>query len=359
MDLSLAENIRTYRKQRHLTQEQLAEVLGVTTGAVYKWEAGISFPELSLIVELADFFDVSLDALLGYRMKDNREDAMIKRLNAYCQSRNPDALMEAEKALKKYPNSFEVVHVCAELYLVYGAESHESDLLHRALELLEQARHLISQNRDPEISELTLSGEIAFVYEFLGEPEKSLEILRQNNASGIFNGSIGASLAIFLGRPDEAEPYLLKAMMTEIGTLINTVVGLVFMYLARDDRHSAQEILTWGISLLQGIKMETDAPDFIDKTYAELYILLSHIQLETGKSEEACISISNAARLAARFDSAPDYGVTSFRYGTVPETVGLFDCLGTTAAEGVETMIRMLKNQELYTRWKEVTENDQ
>lgn len=64
MDLSLAENIRTYRKQRHLTQEQLAEVLGVTTGAVYKWEAGISFPELSLIVELADFFDVSLNAFL-------------------------------------------------------------------------------------------------------------------------------------------------------------------------------------------------------------------------------------------------------------------------------------------------------
>ena len=38
----LAENIRAFRKQRGLTQEQLSEVLGVTVGAVYKWEAGVS-----------------------------------------------------------------------------------------------------------------------------------------------------------------------------------------------------------------------------------------------------------------------------------------------------------------------------
>ena len=40
MVLKLPEKIRSFRKQRSLTQEQLAEVLGVTVGAVYKWEAG-------------------------------------------------------------------------------------------------------------------------------------------------------------------------------------------------------------------------------------------------------------------------------------------------------------------------------
>ena len=63
----LAENIRVFRKERGLTQEQLAEVLGVTVGAVYKWEAKLSLPELSLIMELADFFDLSVDALLAAR----------------------------------------------------------------------------------------------------------------------------------------------------------------------------------------------------------------------------------------------------------------------------------------------------
>lgn len=72
MENKLAENIRTFRKQRALTQEQLAEVLGVTVGAVYKWEARLSQPELSTVMELADFFDTSVDVLLGYELKDNR-----------------------------------------------------------------------------------------------------------------------------------------------------------------------------------------------------------------------------------------------------------------------------------------------
>ena len=66
--MRLAENIRSLRKERSLTQEQLAEVLGVTVGAVYKWEAKMSLPELPLIMEMADFFDTSVDVLLGYRM---------------------------------------------------------------------------------------------------------------------------------------------------------------------------------------------------------------------------------------------------------------------------------------------------
>ena len=68
----LAENIRAFRRQRSLTQAQLAEALGVTVGAVYKWENGLSQPELDMLVALADFFDASVDALLGYEMKDNR-----------------------------------------------------------------------------------------------------------------------------------------------------------------------------------------------------------------------------------------------------------------------------------------------
>ena len=61
MKLTLSENIRSFRKERKMTQEQLATVLGVTVGAVYKWESGLSVPELDLIVEMADFFDTSVD----------------------------------------------------------------------------------------------------------------------------------------------------------------------------------------------------------------------------------------------------------------------------------------------------------
>ena len=77
MEIRLAENIRNFRKERALTQEQLSEVLGVTAGAVYKWEAKLSVPELDLIIQMADFFDTSVDVLLGYEIKDNRLEATV------------------------------------------------------------------------------------------------------------------------------------------------------------------------------------------------------------------------------------------------------------------------------------------
>lgn len=49
-----------------LTLERLAEALGVTAGAVYKWESGKAMPELGMLVEIAAFFETSVDALLNY-----------------------------------------------------------------------------------------------------------------------------------------------------------------------------------------------------------------------------------------------------------------------------------------------------
>ena len=92
MKMMLAENIRAFRKERSLTQEQLSEALGVTAGAVYKWEAKLSIPELDLIIQLADFFDTSVDVLLGYEVKDNRLEATVKRLQEYRRRKDPEGL---------------------------------------------------------------------------------------------------------------------------------------------------------------------------------------------------------------------------------------------------------------------------
>lgn len=66
MKMLLSENIARLRRERSMTQEQLAEALGVSFAAVSKWERGAATPELNLIAEMADLFEVSMDALIGY-----------------------------------------------------------------------------------------------------------------------------------------------------------------------------------------------------------------------------------------------------------------------------------------------------
>ena len=60
------ETMKTLRKQRGLNQEQMAETLGVSAQAVSKWETGGSFPDISLLPIIADYFGVSVDYLLGH-----------------------------------------------------------------------------------------------------------------------------------------------------------------------------------------------------------------------------------------------------------------------------------------------------
>ena len=80
MKLSLAQNICRLRKQNGLTQERLAEALGVSFAAVSKWERGAATPDLALIADMADLFSVSLDALAGFELQQSSAEALARRL---------------------------------------------------------------------------------------------------------------------------------------------------------------------------------------------------------------------------------------------------------------------------------------
>lgn len=61
---TIGEKINTLRKQRNMTQDELAEKMGVSSQAVSKWEKDMSIPDLPVLIELSDFFHISLDELV-------------------------------------------------------------------------------------------------------------------------------------------------------------------------------------------------------------------------------------------------------------------------------------------------------
>ena len=65
------DNLVQLRKYRRMTQEELAEMVGVTRQAIAKWESGESIPDLERCKILADVFEVSLDDLANFEPKDN------------------------------------------------------------------------------------------------------------------------------------------------------------------------------------------------------------------------------------------------------------------------------------------------
>lgn len=77
----LCTKIAELRKSSGLTQDALAEKLGVTFQAVSKWENALSCPDISLLPRIAEIFDVSIDALFGLKPKDPEPKAVQKEKN--------------------------------------------------------------------------------------------------------------------------------------------------------------------------------------------------------------------------------------------------------------------------------------
>ena len=186
--MNLAENIKLYRKGSNMTQEQLAEAVGVTVGAVSKWESGATIPDLSTLMALAELFQISLDALLGFRLKGESGDTMADAIKACTGDRSWESgRRQAEAALQRFPNHFGVVHRSAVFYEMMGLETGVEEDLRRAISLYERACTLLEQNRDPAIGHHTLQMHISQCWQWLGESAKALAIRRANNEGGVYD----------------------------------------------------------------------------------------------------------------------------------------------------------------------------
>lgn len=103
--LRLPENLAALRKGKRITQEELAGFLGVTKAAVSKWENGQSMPDILLLPQLAAYFGVTLDELVGYEPQLSKEQIQKIYLDfaaAFAARPFADVLSEVRAAVRQY-----------------------------------------------------------------------------------------------------------------------------------------------------------------------------------------------------------------------------------------------------------------
>lgn len=109
MTIFFSENIKSLRKSRGVTQESFAKYLGVSFQAVSKWERNECYPDITLLPEIAEFFGVSVDELLGID-RAKKEAELTELIYNYDNFVNDDD--KKHKAIldmiEKYPNDFRV-----------------------------------------------------------------------------------------------------------------------------------------------------------------------------------------------------------------------------------------------------------
>ena len=333
MENHVADQIRFYRRQECLTQEQLAEAMGVSVAAVSKWEQGQSLPEIPMLMELADFFDLSVDALLGYRLRSNDRKNVSERLKVLRrEDRYDEGLAEAEKALQKFPNTFTVVYECAKLFEMAGGTRKDKALQRRALDLLTHAIRLLPQNSDPQVSEMSLRLDMANVLLDMEDWERALALFKENNACGLLDDQIGCLLALVKERREEGVPYLSMALLRAVTSLVRVCDGFANVFEARKDMKSAIDILQWKHSVLSGLRKKGTVSE-LDKISAASHAALARLLYDCRDLGGANDELKTAKALGTAYDAAPSHSARNVRFYEGVEHVGIYSDFGRSAMD--------------------------
>ena len=108
MAIYLSEKFKNLRKNRNLTQEQMADIFHVSPQAVSRWENGITYPDIEMLPSLADFFNISVDDLLGIDIK-KKEERIEEIINQICEAIKENAVDKeieiVKNGLEEFPNN--------------------------------------------------------------------------------------------------------------------------------------------------------------------------------------------------------------------------------------------------------------
>ena len=358
MELLLSANIGKLRRAHGMTQEQLAEALGVTFASVSKWERGAATPDLRFLTEMADLFGVSLDAIVGFEVRDGSAAALKERIKLLQRGKKyEEGIAEAEKALLRYPNMFLIVFSAGGLYTAAGIEQKNETYLRRSIELLERSVLLLPQNTDPEIDEAVIQKEIAQCYLSLGQPKQAIEILKKHNVGGLYHSLIAAAYTqndVF--DPREAEPYLMGAFGEILASAVRTMLAYANYYFKTNDTVSSLESLVWLVHLLESVKTDPHAVAYVDKVLSVCYCECANLSLLLGERETGETWLRRAFATAKAFDEAPTYKIQNIKF-CVGDTkkATIYDDLGESAMASVEKQILVEdENEALRALWDKI-----
>ncbi|MBR3610008.1 MAG: helix-turn-helix transcriptional regulator [Oscillospiraceae bacterium] len=359
MKSNISENIKLYRKQNNFTQEQLAEAMGVSVGAVSKWESGASVPELSLIMELADFFGISVDALLGYSVRNNSAEETAERLRIMRSQKNyTNAFSETEKAVQKFPNNFDVVYQSGSLLYFLGLEKDDRKAVLKSKELLEHALTLIEQPHAHNIGKSDIYDDLSGICFILDECEKGLDMLKEHNEGGVFDAEIGYELASSFKRYKESLPYLSDALVRNLTDLFKCIIGFANVYVSRKEFEKAFDAVKTCFEINKMFRIPGTV-SYLDKGSVVLLSACAQICESMNDEEGTRRYLFEAKKVAENFDKNPDDSAKNVKFYEKDIPASAADDFGETAISTIDNIVLWEKEEypKAYEIWQEIKDD--
>jgi len=182
--MTIGEKIKKLRRERDMTQEDLAEALGISAASVSQWETDKTAPDITQLPVLSNIFEVTTDFLLGVDVanKEKEIEAILETANQHRSAGHAErAVPILEDALKKYPTSHKIMYRLASAYdacvrqlQIIESEDTRTHYRNEVIRLCEKIR---AESVDEQLR-LHCSQLLCYTYEALDMPEKIRELAK-------------------------------------------------------------------------------------------------------------------------------------------------------------------------------------
>lgn len=174
MDNRFSDNFRKLRNLHELTQEQVAEMLGVTSQAISKWERGTSYPDIETLPIIANFFKVSTDYLLGVDIAKQEKiiAETIEQAILLCNDQKyMDSVTFLRTALIQYPSSCDIMY-----WLAWSLRGTIKEHPENEQEAIHTYHRILNVSKNTELL-CKVTRDLAYCYYTLGDIPTALQYI--------------------------------------------------------------------------------------------------------------------------------------------------------------------------------------
>lgn len=177
--MQIGTNIKRLRREKEMTQESLAEYLGVSVSAVSQWESEKTAPDLSLLPPLCHLLGVTSDQLLGIDLeaKERRIEEIISKANSRRRGYNAEAYKILADGLREYPDSFKIMQdlMYTIFPLIYDTDYSEKERKNFCDEIIRLGELMLEKCVDDNYRHSAIQL-LCFVYAKNGNRERAVEL---------------------------------------------------------------------------------------------------------------------------------------------------------------------------------------
>jgi len=279
--INIARAIVEGRKARGITQETLAQHMGVSKASVSKWETGQSYPDITFLPQLATYFNMSIDELMGYEPQMTKEE--IRRqyhqlAEKFVNLPFEDVLDECHQTIRKYYSCFPLLLQMAILLLNHlnfaPTEEARSDI---TLETRDLCRRVKAESGDLDLAKQ--ANLIEAICELsLGNPAAVIDLLEPVNDPFAGDEVLVATAYHALGEPSKAKETTQVAIFRHLMAIFGILPS--YLPLNTDDVQKYGQIVARGLGLIELFDVQNLHPAILFAFYlsgAQGYVMLGDV----------------------------------------------------------------------------------